>query len=116
MGAPVQIGKGDGIGVDVTAAGSALNRHVAEGHPLLHRQRFNRGASKFIGVAHTPFHPQGANDVQHQILGIDPRLQPAVHPDAAHLELAHRQALASQHIPHLAGANAESDRPKGPMG
>ena len=112
----MQIGKGGGVGVDVTAAGSTLNRHVAEGHPLLHRQRFNPGASKFIGVAHAPFHPEGANDVQNQILGIDPRLQLAVHPDAAHLELAHRQTLAGQHIPHLAGANAESDRPKGPMG
>ena len=54
--------------------------------------------------------------MQHQILGVDARLQLPIHPDAAHLELAHGQALAGEHVAHLAGADAEGDRTKGTVG
>lgn len=54
--------------------------------------------------------------MQHQILGIDAGLQGPLHPDPTHLELAHRQALAGQHVAHLAGADAEGDGTEGAVG
>ena len=54
--------------------------------------------------------------MQHQVLGVNAALQLAVHPDAAHLELGHRQALAGEHIAHLAGADAEGDGAEGAVG
>ena len=115
-GAPLEVVKGDLIGVDVTAAGAALNRHVAEGHPLLHRERLNCWTGEFVGITHAALHPQGANHVQDQVLGVDAGLELTIHPDPADLELAHRQALAGEHIPHLTGANAKGDRTESPMG
>ena len=116
IGPTLQVGKGGGVGVDVAAAGAALDRHVAEGHALLHREGVDGRASKFVGVAHTSLHPEAADHMQHQVLGVDPALQLAIHPDAAHLELGHGQALAGQHITHLAGADAKGDRSKGAVG
>ena len=116
MGPTLEVGEGGGIGVAVAHPGAALDRHIAEGHALLHREGIDGGAGEFVGVAHTALHPEGANHVQHQVLGVDARLQGALHPDAAHLELVHGQALAGQHIAHLAGADAKGDRTKGAVG
>ena len=112
----LEVVEGDLIGIDVTATGAALNRHVAEGHALLHREGLNRWTGEFVGVTHTTLHPQGADDVQHQVLGVDPTLELTIHPDSADLELAHRQALARQHITHLTGADAKRNRAEGPVG
>ena len=116
IGPALQVGKGDGVGVDVAAAGTALDCHVAEGHALLHRQSIDGWTGKFVGVAHTTFDTQHPDDVQNQVFGIDAGLQLTLNPNPPHLELAHRQALAGQHIAHLAGANAKGNRPKRPVG
>lgn len=57
-----------------------------------------------------------ADHVEDQILGEHARLQVALHQDPPHLELVHRQALAGEHIAHLAGADTEGDRPEGAVG
>ena len=116
MGAALEVVKRGLIGIDVAAAGAAFDRHVAEGHALLHREGFDRRPGEFIGVAHTAFYAKGADDVQHQIFGKDAGLQRSIHPDAPHLELVHRQALAGQDIAHLAGANAKGNGTKGAVG
>ena len=67
-------------------------------------------------MADAALHSERADHVQHQVLGVDARLQGALHPDAAHLELVHGQALAGQHIAHLAGADAKGDRTEGAVG
>ena len=54
--------------------------------------------------------------MQDQILGVNAVLETAVHPDAPHLELVHRQALAGQNITHLAGADAKGDGAEGAVG
>ena len=68
MGTTFQVVKGDLIGIDVTATGSPLDRHVAEGHPLFHRQRLDGRAGELIGVANAALHPQVANHMQDQVL------------------------------------------------
>ena len=115
-GAAAQVVERGLVGVDVAAAGPALDRHVAEGHALLHRERIDRRTGEFVGIAHAALDAEGADHVQHQILGVDAALQLTVHPDAPHLQLAHRQALAGQHVAHLTGADAERDRSEGAVG
>ena len=43
------------------------------------------------------------------VLGVDARTQPAVHLDAADLELVHREALRGEDVAHLRRADAEGD-------
>ena len=112
----VEVIKRDLIRIDVTATGSALDCHVAEGHPLLHRQRLHRRAGEFIGKSDSTFHAERPDHMKDQILGGNPIGQTAVHLDATDLELGHGQALTGQHIPHLTGADAEGDGAKGSMG
>ena len=116
MGATFQILKGDLIGIDVTASGSPLDRHVAEGHPLFHRQRLDGRAGELVGVANAALHTKVANHMQDQILRRHALCKKAIHLNPAHLELVHGQALAGQHIAHLTRADPKGDRPESAMG
>ena len=83
---------------------------------LFHGERCNRRSGEFVGKAHATFHAEAADHMQHQVLGVHTALQLAINPDASHLELVHGQALAREHITHLAGADAKGDRAEGPVG
>ena len=48
--------------------------------------------------------------VEDDVLRVDARPQLAVHLDAAHLELVHRERLRGEHVAHLRRADAERDR------
>ena len=108
--------KGDLIRIDISTTGSPFDGHVAERHPLLHRQRLDGRARELIGKTDTTFDTQGANDVKDQILGVHTIGQGSIHTDATNLEFVHRQALARENITNLTGADAKSDGAERPMG
>ena len=104
------------IRVDVSTACSPLNGHVAERHPLLHRQNLNGRASEFIGITNTALNPERADHMEHQILGGNTIGELAIHLDSTHFQLVHRQALTRENITHLTGADTESDGTERTMG
>src|SRR5262249_60423031 len=107
--AAAEVVVGGAIGIDVAAARPALDRHVAHRHPLLHREAVDDLAGVLVGVADAAVHPEAVDDPEDDVLGVDAGTQPAVHLDAAHAELVHRQALARQHVTDLRRADAEGD-------
>ena len=60
------------------------------------------------------FDAEHPDDVQDEVLRVDPCRQGAVHADAANLELVHRQTLAGQDVADLTGPDAEGEAPKAP--
>src|SRR5690606_31526342 len=81
--AALQVVVGDLIGVAVSAAGAALDRHVADGHALFHREAVEDVAGVFIGVADAALHAEFADDVENDVLGVDAGAQRTVYLDAA---------------------------------
>ena len=114
--AALEVVEGHLVGIDIAAACTALDGHVADGHALLHRHRVDGRAIELIGIADPALGGQGAQDVEDDILGVDAGLERAIDLDAPHLEPAHRQRLGGQHVAHLAGADAEGDGAEGAVG
>ena len=52
------------VGVDVAAARAALDRHVADGHALFHRDRVDHRARVLVRVADAALHAELADDVR----------------------------------------------------
>ncbi len=104
------------IRIDVAAAGTAFDGHVAHGHALFHGHLLKGCTSKFVGVTDAAFDAEFANEMQNHIFGIDPRPEAAVDFDAADFEFGEGEGLGGEDVADLAGADPEGDRPKGPMG
>ncbi len=105
----MQVLVGDRVGVDVAAAGAALDAHVTDGHALVHGHARDGVARVLVGEAHPAVHAQLVDDVEDDVLRGHARAQPAAHLDAPDLELVHRQGLGGQHVAHLRGADAKGD-------
>ena len=95
---------------DQAGTRTGLDRHVADRHAFFHRQGLDRAASVFEYVASAAVDADRANDVQHQILGGDSRLQLAAHVDRERLRLALEQTLRRQDMADLGRADAERKR------
>src|SRR3546814_5816542 len=93
-----QVLEGHRIGGDQAGAGTGLDRHVAHGHALLHRQRCNGGAAVLDDMTGAAVDADGADHVQDQVLGGDPGAELAVDGDRKRLRLALQQALRGQHV------------------
>ena len=68
-----------------------------------------------VGETRAAVHPEQADDVQNDVLGVDARAQLTVHLDAADLQRAQRHRLRREHVTHLARADAKRDRAKRPV-
>jgi hypothetical protein len=86
-------------------ARAGLNRHVADGHATLHRQRPDRRTTEFDRVAGAAGGADLANDGQHDILGRDTGGGLAVDPHQHVLRLLGEQGLGGEHVFDLAGAD-----------
>ena len=101
------------VRVDIADPGTALDRHIANRHPLFDRHRLDDRTGVFITIADPAIDPKLADDMQDHVLGIDSLAQATIDDDAPHLELVHRQALGGQHVADLAGTNTEGHRAEG---
>mmetsp|Transcript_21030 Transcript_21030/g.62929 ORF Transcript_21030/g.62929 Transcript_21030/m.62929 type:complete len:464 (-) Transcript_21030:754-2145(-) len=100
-GPSAQVVKGNLVRRDHAGARAALNRHVADRHARLHRQRRNCVARKLNHVACAAGGADGANDGEDDVLGGHARLQLARDRDAHVLSLGLYQRLRRQHVLHL---------------
>src|SRR5690606_13591773 len=103
------------VGVDVTAAGAAFDRHVAHRHALFHAHGVEHRPTVLVGVADPAFDAEHADDVKDHVLGIDTGAELAVDLDAPELGLRHRHRLRRKYVADLAGADTERDGAERPV-
>ena len=95
---------------DHAGAGAGFDRHVADGHPLFHRQAADRLARVLDAVAGAAVGGDLADEVQDQVLGRDAAAELAVDAQLQRLGLRLQQRLRGQHVLDFAGADAEGQR------
>ena len=98
------------VGGDHPGAPAALDRHVADGHPALHRQRLDRRAGVLDHVTDGAGDADLADRGQDQVLGGDAEAELALVADPHRPRLGLDQALGGQHVLDLAGADPERQR------
>ena len=104
------------VGRDHPGAPAALDRHVADGHAALHRERLDRGPGVLDDV------PGGAADAhlpdraEDQVLGGDAEAGHALVADQHRLGLLLDHALGRQDVLDLARADPEGQRAEGAVG
>ncbi len=116
MGPAAAVVKRGLVGRDQPGARAALDGHVADRHPALHRQRADRLAAVLDDMAGTARRAGGADDRERDVLGGDARAQRAGDLDAHVLRLALDQGLRRQHVLDLGGADAVGQRAERPVG
>src|SRR5690606_34984852 len=94
---------------DHAGARPGLDRHIADGHPLFHRQRRDRIAAILDHVTGAAADADRADDLEDQILRGDAVAQPPVQGDRERLGLALQQALRREEVPDLGRADAEGE-------
>ena len=104
------------VWIHIPTTRPTLDAHIAHRHAFLHAHGIDDTATVFISVANAALRAQLCDDVQDDILRIHPRMQGAVHIDAAHLRLAHGHRLRGQHIAHLSCPDAKGNRSECPVG
>src|SRR5436190_952543 len=77
---------------------AALDRHVANRHPVFDGHAVDRAAAVLIRIADTAVHSELADDRQDDVLRVDAFRQPAVHVDAAHFQRIEREALGREDV------------------
>ncbi len=103
------------VWVHIPAASAPLNRHITDGHTLLHRHVIKHATAVFISITNSSVCTQQTNNVQRNILCIHSGTKFAVHIDSAHVEFFHRYRLSRQNVPHLRSSNTKSNRSKRTM-
>src|SRR5690625_3737764 len=111
----LQVLEGRLVGVHVTAACTALDRHVADGHAFFHGEAVEHVTGVLVGVTETAVDAEFLDDVQDHVLGVHAGPQFTVHFDAAHLHRFDGHRLGREHVTHLAGADPEGDRAERPV-
>jgi hypothetical protein len=112
----LDVGEGHVVRGDESGTGTALDAHVAHGHPLLHVQGADRLTGVFEDVARPASHPDSRDQGQDDVLGADAGREPSIDPDLVGLRPALEEALRGEHHLDLARADPERERPKGAMG
>ena len=123
---PFQAGRGEGAAFDIgdgfvvhrhqTRARTAFNGHIAHRHAAFHAECANGRASKLNGVAGAARRANFSDDGQHHIFAGHAFGQRAFNQDAHVFGFFGQQGLRGQHMLHLRGANAVSQRAKRAVG
>src|SRR5665213_3506490 len=96
-------------------ARAGLDRHVAHGHALFHRQRANHRAAVFEYMASTAGNPDPADDRQDQVLCRDRAAQCALDVERKGLRPPLQQALGREHVSDFGRTDAEGEGAEGPV-
>ena len=104
------------VGGDHPRAAAALDRHVADRHPVLHRQAGDRLARVLDRVADHAAGAEPADRRQDQVLGGDAAAELARVGDPHRLRALLHQALRGEHVLDLGGADPEGERAEGAVG
>src|SRR5690606_7005222 len=99
-----------------THTGTALDGHVANGHPAFHAQTTDRLTTKLDGVTGTASGADLTNDSQNHILAGHTRAKFAVHLHQHVLHLLLNQALGSQNVLNFRGTDTMGQTAKGTVG
>src|SRR5438046_2635042 len=97
------------IGIDVAAPRAALDGHVADGEPLLHRHALDHGPRVLVRVADAALDAEAIDDREDHVLGVDAPGQRALDAHLAQLRLGHGEALRGENVAHLGRPDAERD-------
>ena len=112
MGPARKVGKRRLVRRHHAGLGAPLDRHVAHGHPALHRQRADGGAAVLDQVALTRRGPGAADEPEDDVLRGDADRQLAFHVYGQVALSLLRQALRGQHELDLRGPDPEGKRPE----
>ncbi len=106
----VQVLEGRVVRRDQPRPCAAFDAHVADGHPLFHREAADRFAAVLEDAARAAAHADLCDQGQDDVLARHALAQPAVDAHLVVLRLVLQQALRRQHVADLAGADAERQR------
>ena len=110
--APVQVLEGRVVRGDEAGAGAAFDAHVADGHPLFHRQAADGRAGVLEDVAGPAADADPADERQDDVLGADARGERAVDADLVGLRVALEEGLGREDHLDLARPDPERERPE----
>src|SRR5215218_2427486 len=95
---------------DHAGAAAALDRHVADRHPALHREPLDDRAGVLDHMAGRAAGAHLADRAEDQVLGGDAEAELALVADHHRARLALRERLGGEHVLDLARADAEGER------
>ncbi len=113
---PLEIGEGGLVGRDHPGARAALDRHVAQRHPLFHREAAHRRALVFDDVPGTARDADGAEDREDQILRRRAGRQLAGDQHLHRLGALLHDGLRGEHVLDLGNPDAEGERAERAVG
>jgi len=116
VGSAAEVSKGLFVRVHVSGSGAALDRHVADGHSLFQGKAFDGRTGILVGETGAAIDPEGADDVEDDVLGVDTRAEFSSNLDFTDLERGKSHRLGGEDIADLAGADPEGDRSESPVG
>ena len=102
--------EGDLVGSDHAGAPAALDRHVAERHATLHRERGDGRAAVLDDVSNGAVDPDLADRGEDQVLRGDAEAGLALVADPHRARAALHEALRREHVLDLARADPEGER------
>ena len=114
--AALEVREGRLVRRDHAGAGAGLDRHVADRHPPLHRERADRAAAELEHVALPAVGADLRDDREDDVLRGDAGLELALDGDRHRLEGLERQRLGRQDVLDLARADAERHRAERAVG
>ena len=103
-------------GATMPGAAAALDRHVADRHAALHRQRLDGGPGELDDVAGGAVDAHLADRPEDEVLGRDAEAEARPRSGCASTRLALHEHLRRQHVLDLARADAEGQRAEGAVG
>jgi len=106
----VEVLEGRVVRGDEPGARTALDAHVADGHPLLHGQRPDGVTGVLEDVPRPAADPDPGDEGEDDVLGADAGGQPSVHLDLVRLRVALEQGLGGQDHLDFARPDPEGER------
>jgi hypothetical protein len=116
VGLVLEVGEGGLVGGDQPGPCSALDGHVADRHPALHREVLEGLPAVLDDVPDPAVDADDVEDVQDQVLRGGPDRQRPLDLDRERLRHPLRQGLGGEDVLDLGGADPERERPERAVG
>ena len=106
---PLDVGERGVVGGHHPRARAGFDRHVAHGHPALHRERADRRAAVLDHVADATVGADPIDDPEDHVLGAAAGREVALDRDRHRLRGLLRERLRREHVLDLGGADADRE-------